>query len=102
MILDRVSYSRLVDNLNDGLYIVDRDRIIQYWNKAAERISGHTAVDLIGKPCSDNVLTHVDGDGNSLCIGMCPLLMTITDGEAPGRGGFFKNKNRPKDPLLFF
>ena len=59
MILDRVSYSRLVDNLNDGLYIVDGDRIIQYWNKAAERISGHTAADLIGKPCSDNVLAHM-------------------------------------------
>src|ERR1700690_3882607 len=101
MILDRVSYSRLVDNLNDGLYIVDRDRIIQYWNKAAERISGHTAVDLIGKPCSDNVLTHVDGDGNSLCIGMCPLLMTIIDGEARRGGGFFDHKDGHRVPVSF-
>ena len=101
MILDRVSYSRLVDNLNDGLYIVDGDRIIQYWNKAAERISGHTAADLIGKPCSDNVLTHVDGDGNSLCIGMCPLLMTMTDGEAREGEVFLTHKDGHRVPVSF-
>jgi diguanylate cyclase (GGDEF)-like protein/PAS domain S-box-containing protein len=101
MILDRVSYSRLVDNLNDGLYIVDGDRIIQYWNKAAERISGHTAADLIGKPCSDNVLTHVDGDGNSLCIGMCPLLMTITDGEAREGEVYLTHKDGHRVPVSF-
>jgi diguanylate cyclase (GGDEF)-like protein/PAS domain S-box-containing protein len=101
MILDRVSYSRLVDNLNDGLYIVDGDRIIQYWNKAAERISGHTAADLIGKPCSDNVLTHVDGDGNSLCHGMCPLLMTITDGEAREGEVYLNHKDGHRVPVSF-
>ena len=82
MILDRVSYSRIIDNLYDGLYFVDRDRIIQYWNKAAERISGYTAAEVVGTSCSDNILTHVDSDGNNLCRGTCPLAMTIVDGEA--------------------
>ncbi len=82
MILDSVSYGRLVDNLNDGLYIVDRDRIIQYWNKAAERISGFTSAEVVGKSCSDNILTHVDCSGNCLCREMCPLAMTMIDGAA--------------------
>jgi len=88
MILDNISYSRLVDNLYDGLYIVDRERIIQYWNKAAERISGYTASEVVGRSCSDNILTHVDGDGNSLCLGMCPLAMTIAD-EVPREAEVF-------------
>lgn len=82
MILDSVSYGRLVDNLNDGLYIVDRDRIIQYWNKAAERISGFASAEVVGRSCSDNILTHVDCDGTCLCRETCPLAMTMIDGTA--------------------
>jgi diguanylate cyclase (GGDEF)-like protein/PAS domain S-box-containing protein len=99
MILDRVSYGRLVDNLYDGLYIVDRDRIIHYWNKAAERISGFTAAEVAGRSCSDNILTHVDGDGNSLCSGMCPLAMTIADGRAREAEIFLHHKNGHRVPV---
>jgi diguanylate cyclase (GGDEF)-like protein len=63
------SYERIVENLYDGLYFVDRDRVITYWNKAAEQISGFTANEVVGKSCSDNILTHVDSDGNNLCDG---------------------------------
>jgi diguanylate cyclase (GGDEF)-like protein/PAS domain S-box-containing protein len=99
MILDRISYSRLVDNLNDGLYIVDRDRIIQYWNKAAERISGYTAAEVVGRSCSDNILTHVDGEGISLCKGMCPVAMTIADGEAREAEIFLHHKDGHRVPV---
>ena len=75
------SYERIVENLYDGLYFVDRDRIITYWNKAAEQISGFSANEVVGKSCSDNILTHVDIDGNTLCTGMCPLAATIADGK---------------------
>lgn len=75
------SYERIVENLYDGLYFVDRDRIITYWNKAAEQISGFSANEVVGKSCSDNILTHVDIDGNTLCNEMCPLAATIADGK---------------------
>ena len=54
------SFSYIVDNLYDGLYVVDNDRTITYWNKAAERISGFSAEEVVGRKCSDNILTHVD------------------------------------------
>jgi diguanylate cyclase (GGDEF)-like protein/PAS domain S-box-containing protein len=81
MSLENDSYKRVVENLHDGLYFVDRDRIITYWNKAAEQISGFTANEVIGKSCSDNILTHVDSDGNNLCTERCPLAATIADGK---------------------
>ncbi len=31
------SYERILANLHDGLYFVDRNRVITYWNKAAGR-----------------------------------------------------------------
>jgi len=81
MRLDNVFYEKIIENLHDGLYFVTRNRIITYWNKAAEQISGYTANEVVGTSCSDNILTHVDSEGNNLCTGMCPLAATITDGK---------------------
>lgn len=55
--------------------------MIRFWNKAAEAISGFRADEVVGKPCSYNILTHVDGEGNSLCSGNCPLSTVLSGGE---------------------
>ena len=52
-------YKELVDNLYDGVYFVDRDRRITYWNKGAERITGYSAPQVIGRRCRDTLLNHV-------------------------------------------
>ncbi len=74
-------HKSLVDNLYDGVYFVNADRRITYWNKGAERITGHPAQSVIGRFCNDNVLDHVTDDGQYFCTDGCPLLATITDGE---------------------
>ena len=81
MSLEKESFERIVENLHDGLYFVDLNRIITYWNRAAEQISGFTADEVVGKSCSDNILTHVDSEGNNLCTGMCPVAAALADGK---------------------
>jgi len=73
------SYAKILESLNDGLYFVDRNRIITFWNKAAEKISGFKAEEVLGRSCSDNILTHVDSEGTSLCKGSCPLAASMED-----------------------
>ncbi len=34
---------------------------------------------VIGKSCSDNILRHIDMEGNSLCITSCPMLVAINN-----------------------
>ncbi|NJD08662.1 MAG: PAS domain S-box protein [Methylococcaceae bacterium] len=64
----------ILDSLNDGLYVCDRDRRIVYWSKSAERITGWSASEVVGRRCSDDVLAHVDQDGRQLCgEEFCPL-----------------------------
>lgn len=99
MNLDKNSYSRILDDLHEGLYLVDRDRVIQYWNKAAERISGFKADEVVGKSCSENILTHVDGEGCSLCLGECPLAMSIADGDAREAEVFLHHKDGHRVPV---
>lgn len=79
--LDPDFYKTLMDQLFDGVYFVDRDRRIRYWNKAAERITGYASDEVVGSFCRDNILCHVDGEGRSLCQGACPLTDTIASGR---------------------
>lgn len=74
-------YKTLLDNLFDGVYFVDRDRVITYWNKGAERISGYEAEQVLGRSCRDNILNHVTENGVQLCLTNCPLASTMADGK---------------------
>lgn len=100
MKLDKDSYARIIDNLYDGLYFVNRDRIITYWNKAAERISGYAANEVVGRSCSDNILTHVDNEGRSLCNGMCPLAATIADKTLRSAEVYMHHKDGHRIPIF--
>lgn len=64
----------ILDSLNDGLYVCNTDRKIVYWSKSAERLTGWSAADVVGRRCMDNILNHVDIDGRHLCgEELCPL-----------------------------
>jgi diguanylate cyclase (GGDEF)-like protein/PAS domain S-box-containing protein len=74
-------YRDVIENLNDGVYFVDRDRRITFWSKGAERITGYAAAEVVGKACSDKILVHVDALGRQLCQGSCPLIAAMADGR---------------------
>ena len=75
-------YKTIVDNLHEGVYFVDLERRITYWNKGAERITGYTAAEVEGHSCADNILVHVDETGKCLCIACCPLAETMLTGSS--------------------
>jgi diguanylate cyclase (GGDEF)-like protein/PAS domain S-box-containing protein len=74
-------FRKLLDNLYDGVYFVDRERVITYWNRGAERISGFTSDKVKGLSCKDNILCHMDDRGHILCLEGCPLAATMEDGK---------------------
>ena len=74
-------HKTIVDNMADGVYFVDPSREITYWNRGAERITGYESGDVVGHRCFENILDHVDAQGNSLCQTACPLAATIRDGQ---------------------
>ena len=78
---DELSYERLLDGIYDGVYFVDRNRRITYWNKGAEELTGYSRSEVIGRHCFDNILSHVDSQGCNLCVGGCLLTTALTDGQ---------------------
>lgn len=86
-------YHAILDNLYDGVYFVDRERRITYWNRGAERITGYAAAEVIGSRCMDNLLMHVDTRGTPLCKDGCPLAETIRDGTERSADVYLRHKN---------
>jgi diguanylate cyclase (GGDEF)-like protein/PAS domain S-box-containing protein len=78
---DDAFHKTIVDNIADGVYYVDGERTITYWNHGAERLTGYPADAVVGQRCYANLLSHVDAGGTALCHAGCPLAATIADGE---------------------
>ncbi|MFZ5573194.1 MAG: sensor domain-containing diguanylate cyclase [Thermodesulfobacteriota bacterium] len=92
-------FNNLMENIQDGLYFVDPDRRIIYWNKAAERITGFASREVLGMHCWDDILMHVNDQGETLCLGNCPLARTIEDGANRAAELFLHHKDGHRVPV---
>ena len=90
----------IIDKITDGVYCVDTERRIMYWNKAAEMITGYTKEEMIGRSCFDSQLDHIDKKGRPLCNLLCPLVGTIFDGQERHEQVLLKNKNGHRIPVI--
>ncbi len=89
----------VIDNLYDGVYYVDRERRIRYWNDGAVRLTGFTAEAVVGRFCYSNLLNHVDAAGTSLCRGRCPLAATMDDGQPREAEVFLRHREGHRVPV---
>lgn len=81
---DTKNFRRVLLSIADGVYMTDRNRKIIFWNRACEEITGFSSKDILGHKCSDNILNHVDVNGNPLCeTDLCPLHQCMAKG-VPG------------------
>ena len=93
-------YQEILYHISDGVYFVDRERRILYWNKGASRLTGYQPTEMIGKLCYDNILAHVDACGTSLCHSLCPLSAAIEDGREQTAAVFLRHKSGHRLPVL--
>jgi diguanylate cyclase (GGDEF)-like protein/PAS domain S-box-containing protein len=94
-----IDYKNLIETISDGLYLVDRNRQIIYWNQEAENITGYRAEEVLGRRCRDNILIHVDMNGKSLCKGNCPIEATMKDGGNRDARVFLHHKDGHRVPV---
>jgi len=100
MYLEQGFYKNLLDNLYDGVYFVDAERRITYWNKGAERLTGYTASEVIDCYCRNDILMHVDEKGDRLCeTSLCPAVKTLQDGHPREEDLFLHHKRGHRLPV---
>ena len=89
----------LLDHFDEGIYMVDRDRRILYWNAGAERITGYLAHEVAGHFCHGNLMMHCDASGSVLCGKACPLSATMLDGRPRECTVFLRHKHGYRLPV---
>jgi diguanylate cyclase (GGDEF)-like protein/PAS domain S-box-containing protein len=92
-------YKELLDQMSDGVYFVDIERRILYWNEGAYRLTGYRAEEVLGKCCQDDILCHVDATGRRLCYEGCPLSACIAGGDMQQANVFLRHKQGRRVPV---
>jgi diguanylate cyclase (GGDEF)-like protein/PAS domain S-box-containing protein len=88
------AFKLILDAISDGVYVVDPDRVIAFWSAGAERITGYSAGEVVGRRCDEEILAHTDLDGRRLCVNGCPLQDCIdSGGEQSIREVFLRRKD---------
>ena len=94
-------YRELLDNLAVGVYFLDVNREITYWNNSATKLTGFTREETVGKCCADNFLRHLSASGEPLCNGAkCPALKTMQEGKAHTDYIFLHHKDGYRIPVF--
>jgi diguanylate cyclase (GGDEF)-like protein/PAS domain S-box-containing protein len=70
----------LLEQVSDGVYLVNNARQITYWNTAATRLTGYAADEVLGRACSSALRPSSDHMNCELCQGGCPLAGFTADG----------------------
>ncbi len=91
-------YKEILDNLYDGIYFVNNERIITYWNRGAAELTGYSEAEVMGKNCH-KIFRHVDNQGEELCRGLCPITQTIGDGRIREFDMFLNHKEGHLVPI---
>jgi diguanylate cyclase (GGDEF)-like protein/PAS domain S-box-containing protein len=87
-------YKAVLDHLYDGVYFVDKDRKIVYWNSGAEKLTGFSCGNVVGRSCFDNILNHTSKEGTLLCnTELCPLAKALKDGSCREEELYLQNKD---------
>jgi PAS domain S-box-containing protein len=60
----------------DGVFAVGSEGRVVFWNRAAEKIVGWNASEVMGRPCCD-VFVGVDEHGNRLCYQGCHVMSLV-------------------------
>jgi len=66
----------------DGVYVVDNNRRITLWNQAAEKITGFTAAEMVGRECHEAIKPHTE-DERRVCSPLCDTAAAL-DSDSNG------------------
>lgn len=92
-------FKEILDKLDEGVYFVDLDRKITHWNGGAEKITGYHKDEVLGTFCCDNVLMHVDKEGENLCNGCCPMAKSMHEGTSCEAEVFLHHRDGHRVPV---
>ncbi|MFP4053020.1 MAG: diguanylate cyclase [Phycisphaerae bacterium] len=100
--MNQQTFQTVLEQVYDGICLVDREMKVTTWNRGAERITGFGADEMLQTVCRNNHLIHTDNNGSPLCgTDLCPLARTLTDGRTREQEIFVRHKEGHRLPIMF-
>ena len=81
MIDDKEIYRTVLAELPVGVYFVDKEQHISFWNHGAEEITGYLSQQVLGHHMSEHFLAHVGQDNRPLEGTELPLMAALREGK---------------------
>jgi len=95
-VLDKVQddfFNHLLDYTTDGCVLLDRDKKIVFWNKAAEDLTGFTREEMLGKSCQSETPLYTDYSGQNICASSCLCDKALKEKKPQVLEVFIQNKS---------
>lgn len=97
--MPELPHTDILDHLFEGVYIVDRNRKISYWNRAAEELTGRKREEMLGSNCGEKRLRHLSPKGTLLCTNECPLQKAVDNGASTETTVYLQHKDGHRIPV---
>jgi diguanylate cyclase (GGDEF)-like protein/PAS domain S-box-containing protein len=89
---------RIMDHLAEGVFILDAQEKITYWNQGAQKLTGYGRDDVLGKACAE-ILMCVGEDGAPACGAECRLAQALADREPRQLNLFLRHRDGHRTPV---
>lgn len=84
--------SHLLNYLDQGVFFINIEKNLVYWNKSAETLLGYQSAELSNHKCCQ-LTTHIGLNGESLCSEHCPITKAIQEGQPQEEDMFIVHKD---------
>lgn len=74
-------FRTILDSLQTGVYLVDHDQRIVFWNDGAERITGHLRQDVVGRSSRCDVVAKNEGNNCFVSESTEAIVNVLRDGK---------------------
>lgn len=95
--LEGTAIDQALARAGDGVFVIGDEGRIILWNRAAERILGYPARDVLGRSCCE-IFVGRDDKGNRLCYQGCHVMTLVRLGE-PVQNFDMRTQTRTGQPL---
>ncbi len=92
-------YRNILDGLQIGVSVLDLQKKIVFWSDGAEQITGYSRIDVLGHPCTDNILLHCNQICCEMCIDKCPIAGALRAAKPVEAVSFIHHKSGHRTPV---
>lgn len=100
MVISRNFCKSILDNIVNGVYVIDNNVKVRYWNRSMEKITGIKSQEMTGQDCDNKKFFYYDRSGDHPCNRKkCILLDAIKYGCANEKEFYIRHKDGFQIPI---